>query len=93
MLLQLQSVFYAGSTRTGLAIPRVGCDQVWWAALGPRVPRRALSQARWGQGINMLGENAKSGALEDAKRSFVTSVSALQSWAESAGIAGELKGL
>ena len=45
------------------------------------------------QGINMLGENAKSGALEDAKRSFVTSVSALQSWAESAGIAGELKGL
>ena len=45
------------------------------------------------QGINELGENAKSGALEDAKRSFVTSVSALQSWAETAGIAGELKGL
>ncbi|KAK9832099.1 hypothetical protein WJX81_006978 [Elliptochloris bilobata] len=45
------------------------------------------------QGINRLGENAKSGALEDAKRSFVTSVSALQSWAETAGIAGELKGL
>lgn len=45
------------------------------------------------QGINQLGENAKSGALEDAKRSFVTSVSALQSWAETAGIAGELKGL
>lgn len=54
---------------------------------------RLLSLARLGQGINMLGENAKSGALEDAKRSFVTSVSALQSWAESAGIAGELKGL
>jgi len=53
---------------------------------------RTLTLARR-QGINQLGENAKSGALEDAKRSFVTSVSALQSWAETAGIAGELKGL
>lgn len=45
------------------------------------------------QGIGALESSAKSGSLQEAKKSFVTAVSALQTWAESAGIAASLKGL
>ena len=45
------------------------------------------------QGIGALENSAKSGSLVDAKRSFVTAVSALQTWADDAGIAASLKGL
>lgn len=46
-----------------------------------------------GQGIGALESSAKSGSLVDAKKSFVTAVSALQTWADDAGIAASLKGL
>jgi hypothetical protein len=45
------------------------------------------------QGIGALESSAKSGSLQEAKKNFVTAVSALQTWAESAGIAPSLKGL
>ncbi|CAL5229247.1 g12535 [Coccomyxa viridis] len=45
------------------------------------------------QGIGALESSAKSGSLQEAKKNFVTAVSALQTWAESAGIAASLKGL
>lgn len=45
------------------------------------------------QGIGALESSAKSGSLVDAKKSFVTAVSALQTWADDAGIAASLKGL
>ncbi|EIE22928.1 hypothetical protein COCSUDRAFT_53704 [Coccomyxa subellipsoidea C-169] len=45
------------------------------------------------EGIGALENSAKSGSLVDAKRSFVTAVSALQTWADDAGIAASLKGL
>ena len=45
------------------------------------------------QGIGALESSAKNGSLVDAKRSFVTAVSALQTWADDAGIAASLKGL
>ena len=48
---------------------------------------------RLAQGIGALESSAKSGSLQEAKKSFVTAVSALQTWAESAGIAASLKGL
>ena len=48
---------------------------------------------RLAQGIGALESSAKSGSVEEAKKSFVTAVSALQTWAESAGIAASLKGL
>ncbi|BDA50330.1 probable thylakoid lumenal 16.5 kDa protein, chloroplastic [Coccomyxa sp. Obi] len=45
------------------------------------------------EGIGALESSAKNGSLVDAKRSFVTAVSALQTWADDAGIAASLKGL
>lgn len=45
------------------------------------------------QGIGALESSAKNGSLVDAKKSFVTAVSALQTWADDAGIAASLKGL
>ena len=48
---------------------------------------------QWLQGIGALESSAKSGSLQEAKKNFVTAVSALQTWAESAGIDASLKGL
>ena len=55
--------------------------------------RQDLEGVRLAQGIGDLESSAKSGSLQEAKKSFVTAVSALQTWAESAGIAASLKGL
>lgn len=55
--------------------------------------RQGSEGVRLVQGIGALESSAKSGSVEEAKKSFVTAVSALQTWAESAGIAASLKGL
>ncbi|KAK9823778.1 hypothetical protein WJX72_005437 [[Myrmecia] bisecta] len=45
------------------------------------------------KGISALEASARAGSLADSKRNFVSTVSALQTWANAAGIAGSIKGL
>ena len=57
----------------------------------PLLPRPAAAAVF--SGLDALQAGAAKGSAADAKRGFVSTVSALKSWAAAAEVAGDLKGL